>query len=153
MKPLVFKETSWHYWLASDLAGYNAKQRWDANLCDYTKAVFKGCVVVALLAMLALGLLYWVGITLAWWVAIAVHGFIDAVAPQALTMVLIVGGASYVIVTGSTKISNYVKAKHMTKRRAKNIAAPDWFIPNAWRALKEKTCVRIKIEGTHEVDD
>lgn len=141
MKPLVFKANSWHYWLVHEIGGYKSTPHTD-NLCEYTKAFVLSVALASFLATIGGFVMYALGITIAWWVAGLLYGFVDAEIPIIATMLIVVFGGGGSLAYLSSKIANHIKNQRYERR---SVAAADWFLPNAWQALKEKTCVKIVV--------
>lgn len=152
MKPLVFNVDSWHYLAAHNVAGWHSNPRTD-NLCDYTKHVFAGMLVVAVIAAVSVSVLYGAGTTIAWLVAITVHGYIEDSLPMVVSAAVFMAGVAWLILYASEAFRKFRLDNGRRSPRGHKKDASDWFLPNAWRALKEKTCVRVIFNDTLPRED
>lgn len=154
MKPLVFKADSWHHQLAVEWGGMS-KYDEASNICWYTRAVLSGMAKVGLILALMFGLLYWVTITLVWWAVVLQYGFFDAAGPVVLSTIVAVVTIVEAVETGIPRLRRKIRDARNRKREAKGlptVAPTDSFVTKAWRAWKDKTCVRVMIVDTANTD-
>ncbi len=152
MKPLVFNKDSWHHQLAVEWGGM-AKWEDESNICRYTRAVLSGLAKVGLLLAMVGALIYWITITIVWWVVLAMHGYVEAEGPIVLTFLIALVLISWVIGDVIPKQFKKLREKRKVKRHQAGLPSlptPDSFITKAWRAWKDKTCVRVVIVDTKD---
>lgn len=147
MKSLNFNRESWHYKVATELGGL---PKWfeTTNICEYTRAVLKGAIMMMIVAAAAFGLLYWVAITIAWWIAVLYTGvFIDASGPIVLSGIVIIFTVVSAVTILINRFQGWLYARQCKKHRECDYAPPkpDSFIKKAYRSWKDKTCVRITL--------
>lgn len=132
MKTVMFKEGSWHHWLA-ELGGH---YRSDTDICTYTRAAFAGAgkVLLAVIGVILACLL--VGDTLAWTVAWAAHGYAEPRLAAVVFLALLVVSAGLTLL-GLVLWLYYEKAAPKLEHS---------FVANAWRSAKDRTCFRVQIK-------
>lgn len=147
MKPFVFSRDSWHYWLAKDVGNFRS-YRTESNICEYTRAVLKGAMIVIAVAASALAMLYWITITLVWWVVVLQHGFFEATGPIVLSLVVGIFGSAILIMEGLPWLFKKARRKLYDARGGSHRAVKtDTFITKAYRSWKDKTCVKVTLIG------
>ena len=152
MKPFVFNKDSWHYWLATEVGAFS-KYRTDSNICEYTRAVLKGVLLLTFFAAVFSAIVYWITITVVWWVVILQHGFFEAEGPIVLSAIVGIFCTAWFIGGGIPWAYRKVKravyeARYPDGYREKIVT--DNFLTHAYRSWKEKTCVRVTLVGTPE---
>ena len=149
MKPLVFKLNSWHYWLAADVGNFS-KYKTSSNICEYTRAVLKGAMIVAVVTALLAALAYWATITVVFWVVVIQYGFFEATGPVALTAIIAIVSVAVLIAEGIPWVFRKARRAVYDMRHTSGYqerANIDNFITKAYRSWKEKTCVRVTLIG------
>lgn len=141
MKPLVISKDSWHWRLVNRLTMVRY-DRDELNLCKYSRLLF--FCVLAVLAMGFLGglvlLLYGMSLYLT-----ITHGF------GSYSMPLILFTAFPIALFSIIGLTNYKDKKRDEARKLyatgvyPAIREPS-FLVKAYRAWKEKTCVRVSVE-------
>ena len=137
MEPIILKRNSWHGWLIDqlDIGQFTS----ETDICTYTGwvlgALLKGFVLILLGTIFLASLLFGIvvsGETLGYLLALAVYGWIEPEQTSLIGIVLLS------IATGILSVFGVFNFLHRLPQ--------DNFVPQAWRALKEKTCRKVRIE-------
>ena len=156
MKQLSIDTNSLHWRLASVYGPMHedAVRAQGTDICEYTRAVLAGVVKW----FLCMGLGAFVGLclgdALAWIAAGIVTHFVDPGKPAVIT-VLFIGGVTavflWLFVTDLIRDWLYRRAKRRLEKEADGQGDDEErepsFIVEAYRAFKDKYCVRMKIDG------
>jgi hypothetical protein len=145
MKPFVFNKDSWHYWLATEMSGFD-KYRTETDICSYTRDVIKGAFWTTAAFAAVCAMLFWVTVTVVWWVVVLQYGFFHADGPVVLTAILTIFGTSALIAEGVPWLYRKAQRKLYDSRQGnREKVKTDTFITEAYRSWKAKTCVRVTL--------
>lgn len=135
MKTVVFKEESWHGWLA-DLGGNYRKQ---TDICAYTRAVMWGVLKLIGAAIVVAVSAAALGDWLAWMTAGLLYGFtmVGFLGGVVCFLVLVALCAAALILLGAGSV---FAAERLGKR------VTDSFPAEAYRSFKDKVCFRVELK-------
>ena len=154
----TIKVTSWHYRLAA-MAGYNAADAYEHNICSYMRRVFCGFLLFTVLASLFCGFVFVEAhflIALGFSILEGVNLFAQAAHPSlpviigtvinAIALVVVIGGGVIYLITDW---ANKRKDAKRNKRYADQAAGKEpetSFIVEAYHAWKNKYCLNLKFQ-------
>lgn len=164
MKPLVFDKNSWHY----KIANYKRDTWWDGaiedkygDICSYSRLVLFKLSIIAFLCTAAFGAIFSVYDAAVYFVI----GWIFGAGPYyyeaypifvwaGIIILYLVGIiiSALIILALMGKLFPIIGGLILIPIEALSKSKPS-FISEAYKAFKEKTCVRIKFEANHEDKD
>lgn len=135
MKPVVFKQDSWHYWL-TEFGGWCPR---NTDICRYTRAVLRGLLLFLLSAFLVVAIAALTGAWFGWAVASITHSFVP---PEGLALVFCVALG---VVAGTAALLGtlYVLVEKVSPALADVVY--DSFASEAYRSFKDKVCFRVEV--------
>jgi hypothetical protein len=147
MKALVLSDTSYSWRFATVYGSLYASDR-DLDICSYTKAVFKGVCIWALVTALAMLIAAGCGDVLAWCVAtIQYRGWIlpSEVVVMMVCSTIMLGAIALMAFVA------YVRQERKYKRRIDGVEEPDpGLIRLAYRSFKDKFCIPVTVVSVKE---
>ena len=154
MKALTFNKNSWHFLLATKVAGYNAPYSYEgyicgdsADICTYTRHVMGGLLLLTFAGLLIAGVGFILSnILLGIWFSIMLGMFFFS---EVGTVGLVFIGAGGGLFGLKTLINWYVDRSSS----AETIERPDGFVKHAYKSWKEKYCLKINFvdkNGQHD---
>jgi hypothetical protein len=145
MNTVTLNKKSWHYWIASE--GSDVSVNAD-SMCEYVWLVFKGIIRLSIFALVLLVVLgsY---LDLFWtiWLAIQAH-LHQTKMPEVDTAAQVAIGFTGVAIFLFGVILYTEIAEYLEYRRPAEDPTPtsDSFVLNAWRTIREKTCVKVQFK-------
>lgn len=132
------KRNSWHYKLAE--IGNDNNKIWDGDMsiCQYSRKVFWGGVLVLFLCLMGLNLLLWLGTAL-YEILGAVIGF-SALGPASYVLM---GVLAFIgVCTTGYFLNKRWKAKSRELLKAENTS----YVSKAYKSYKDKICFTVEFE-------
>lgn len=148
MFKLKLSKKSLHYRIATVYGNF---QEWNTqtDLCEYTHQVIRGSIFILLITVLCCGIFGFLGGSfLAWVVWMIVNGTTIAASPESFGgMVLFVGmtGILTLLLISAIDCPEITDKLNLKVRKFKK-AQDKWFIVQAYRNFKDKTCVLIELD-------
>lgn len=150
MNTIKLSEKSWHYHLATHVAGLVVYRNdeldgcaFNMDLCSYGRAVFKGILISLFMVVLGVTLGYiLMNMFMALGFSIAYGMFIYGDLAFIGWAVVIVGGSISGFGYVSTKIINWLQRRNENKPY--EAPTPDSFLKEQYKAFKGKYCAKIR---------
>lgn len=155
MKDIQIKRSSWHYWVASNLGGWNRRR--ETDFCDYIRHVILAVIALGLY-LLAAVLYLWSGYDWVVWVHGALfHGSSEHMPKFARLFVTVSGvalfvGCAIVIAFGVEHLKYCLEERAYQRRLIKSkryhvaaVPKEPSFLQHAYRSLKDKVCFHMNI--------
>lgn len=160
MKTLTFKTTSWHYLLATKIAGYRPRAddgeygNDSPDICTYTRHVISGLMLLILICICIAGLGYaFFDIALAIGFSLYYHVWLGDAMTTVSTMIVLI----CIVVVAFHRLCNLISDYRWNKLHfdangnyIRNPVIPDGFIKHAYKSWKGKFCMPIKFMNKNE---
>jgi hypothetical protein len=135
MEAIIISKKSLLWRLATSYGSLSAWEQEDTDLCTVTKAWMRGLLIILLMIIVSVLLLLplmWISIAAVYWMVNGVVGPLDYAYASAAIYALFVGVIG-IIAYRDYRMSHYRESKPT-------------ILSEAWKSIKEKTCVRIRAE-------
>jgi uncharacterized membrane protein len=132
------KKNSWHYKLAK--IGNQDMNIWSGqmSICEYTRRVMVGVIIVSCVTALMLITVGWIGTAL-YEIIGAIVGF-SSIGPAASVLIVTI------VILSLMVIGSYAKNKWEDKSRRMLRKEENSFVANAYRSYKDKVCFAVEFE-------
>jgi len=153
MKTLTFNKDSWHFQIATRIAGYNAPYSYpgedhvygdNADICTYSKYVVSGLLLLMITGALLAGVGYILAhVLLGVWFSIVLGKFFFTEI-GIIGLIVLIG----IVIAFGVKLLN--DWRYSQRMKAEYRDGPDGFMKHAYKSWKGKYCLKINFVSKNE---